>query len=58
MRVEKNKKFGFIDKEGRTVINHEYDFAIPFTNGLSIVLVDGKSGYINKNGKYVWLPSR
>ena len=67
-RFTKGSKVGFFDKKGRTVIRPEFDFALPFYEGLSAicmgcreVVVDGehsmrtggKWGYIDKKGQIV-----
>lgn len=51
----------YIDKTGKTVIALDKDVikAGNFINGLVLVeTTDGKSGYINQKGKYVWKPTR
>jgi hypothetical protein len=59
----KNKKYGFIDTKGNVVIEPIFTHAESFKNGLSSVIMGDKYedfhyGYINKNGKYIWEPSR
>lgn len=49
-------KYGYINKEGKIVINPIYDFATNFSDGLAAVKVQGKWGYIDKNGKFVIEP--
>lgn len=44
-------KFGFIDIEGKTVVDLQYDWAEQFFDGLAMVAKDGKYGYINTNGE-------
>jgi hypothetical protein len=46
-------KYGYIDKEGRTVIPLKFDNAQPFSEGLAAVMVGSKWGYINKSGALV-----
>ncbi len=48
---DKNGKFGAIDKNGKTVIPFEYDFLNTFSEGMSTVIKDGKSYYIDLAGK-------
>ncbi len=48
--------WGFIDTAGKLVIDFQYDLVTPFKNGIAQVLVDGKIGYIDKMGKYIWEP--
>ena len=46
-------KWGFIDENGKLVIDYMYDFAGPFVDGLAGVVKDGNIGYINKNNEFV-----
>ncbi len=48
--------WGFIDTTGKLVIDFQYDLVTPFKNGIAQVLVDGRIGYIDKTGKYIWEP--
>lgn len=48
--------WGFIDTTGKLVIDFKYDMVTPFKNGITQVLLDGKIGYIDKTGKYIWEP--
>lgn len=50
-------KYGFIDRNGNLVIEHRFDFAYPFSEGLAHVWIDGKSGFIDKTGEYVVNPN-
>lgn len=40
------------------VIKPQFDNGFPFSDGLAVVEIDDKLGYINKKGKYVWGPAR
>ncbi len=51
--VDKNDKWGYIDKNGKEVIPCIYDFAIRFAEGLANVLKNDKWGLIDKNGNEV-----
>ena len=54
----KEKGWGFIDKEGNTVIEPRFNWIYGgFRHGVAEVLVDGKVGYINKSGEWVWEPT-
>ncbi|PJB55344.1 MAG: hypothetical protein CO098_16820, partial [Bacteroidetes bacterium CG_4_9_14_3_um_filter_41_19] len=53
LRVEINKKYGFIDKTGKVVIPLMYEFALPFSEGLARVELNGKKVYINKAGEII-----
>lgn len=46
-------KWGFIDENGKLVIDYQYDFAGSFVDGLAGVVKDGNIGYINKNNEFV-----
>jgi hypothetical protein len=39
------------------VINPQFDRAGDFENGLAPVWLGDLQGYINRGGKYVWLPT-
>lgn len=66
-RTISNNKFGYIDEQLNIVIKPEYDFAFPFKNGTAVVcngcqpesdgehtiVVGGKWGVINRDGKVV-----
>jgi len=63
VRLTEDGKYGFINKEGSVIIQPIFDSADSFENGLAAVYLRkefGKtlSGYINKDGDYVWEPSR
>ena len=49
-------KYGYTDKEGKIVIEPQYDGAGTFSEGLAKVEINGKYGYINKRGKMVIEP--
>jgi len=51
--VEKNGKWGFIDKTGKEVIPCTYDYAESFSDGLAKVTINGKANFIDKTGKVV-----
>ena len=56
--ISKNK-YGYIDKTGKMVIEHQFDIAYPFSEGLAIVGERRKGvkgddyGYIDKSGELV-----
>ena len=54
--LQKDNKWGFIDKTGRVVIEPQWDFAWDFSEGLAYVNKDGKYGFIDKTGKVVIEP--
>ena len=45
---------GYIDKEGKEVIPLQYSVAMYFQDGLAVVMLNGISGYIHKNGTEYW----
>jgi len=54
--MNKEGKLGYIDKNGNLMINYQFEGAGDFINGKAIVLLDNKSGTINKKGKYIINP--
>ncbi len=51
--VEKDDKYGFINKDNEVVIPLIYDQALWFSEGLAVVKKNGKYGFINKQGEEV-----
>ena len=47
------KKYGFIDKNGKVVIEPQFDSASNFSEGFACVKKDDKWGFIDKSGKMV-----
>lgn len=52
-----NYKWGCIDKSGEFVIKPIYDYVWGFTNGIAMVKIDGKIGWIDKSSNYIWEPT-
>lgn len=53
LRIQIGEKYGFINKEGKVVIEPQFDGAtITFTNDLCFVREGSKRGFINKKGEY------
>ena len=51
------KGWGFIDKAGEIVIPAKFSWVYEgFRHGIAKVVVDGKSGYVDKQGNWVWRP--
>jgi uncharacterized protein YkuJ len=50
------RKSGFIDKNGKVVIELQFDNAGNFSEGLAEVKKDDKYGFIDKSGKVVIEP--
>ena len=53
LAVVKNSKglYGFIDKDGKTKITIQFEYAESFSDGLALVKQKDKYGYIDKDGK-------
>lgn len=51
--VKKEKKWGYIDKQGNLVIDYKYEIVGNFSEGLANVYMDGKYGYIDTKGNTV-----
>jgi hypothetical protein len=49
----KNNKYGFYDYKGNLVIQHKYDYAQQFCNGMAWVKVGEKYSFIDNQGNYV-----
>lgn len=56
-RSEKGQLFGYIDPTGRWVIEAIYANPMSFSGGLAAVMVSGKFGFIDHQGKMVIPPS-
>lgn len=52
-RIERDGKYGFIDKTGKVVIPLNYDDTWSFSEGLALVSRNGKYGFIDKTSKVV-----
>jgi WG containing repeat len=51
-------KWGYLDETGKVVIEPQFDKAGDFESGLAQVEVQGRFGYIDRDGQYVWNPSK
>ena len=71
--VAVDEKIGYMDRTGKIVIKPQFDVVTPFSNGIAPVAIGkyeiqegvshfvrlgDKWGYIYKNGKYIWPPSK
>ena len=54
IRIQKNNKYGYIDRKLKTITPAEFDQATDFENNIAIVSKAGKSQLINKEGKSVY----
>lgn len=51
IRIQKNNKYGYIDRKLKTITSNDFDQATDFENNIAIVSKNGKSSLINKEGK-------
>ena len=53
--VQRNDKYGYIDKQGNIKISLKYDDVYHFSEGLACVMTTypGKYGYINTQGTFI-----
>ena len=57
--IMQNRKMGYINRSGEVVIQPQFDYALPFTEGLAVACIYGNSrkcGYIDETGKFVISP--
>lgn len=54
--VKQDGKWGFMDKEGKIMIEPQYEDARSFCNGYAAVKQNGKWGFINKEGTVIIEP--
>lgn len=61
------ESWGYINTKGKTAIKAQFTYAEPFRGGVARVTTEAKAndeldgqpvGYINKQGKYIWKPSK
>ena len=57
MLISPDTRYGYIDQTGKIVIPVQVELAAPFVDGIARVVAEGKTGYINQRGEYVWKPS-
>lgn len=55
--IYKPGKWGYLDKDGKAVIHPQFDYALPFSEGLAIVGVNDKLGFIDKTGRIIIKPT-
>jgi hypothetical protein len=56
LAIEKEEKFGYMNKNGKIVIEPSFDYCSDFHEGLACVEIDGSQGYIDKSGRIVIKP--
>lgn len=54
--VKSGGRYGYVNPEGKYVINPQFDDATMFREGIARVKKDGKYGYIGQDGNYICLP--
>lgn len=54
--VKRNGKWGFLNDSGRLVIDYQFEFVWPFSEGLAAVQKDDKWGYIRRDGTWAIKP--
>jgi len=55
--LNKDNKYGFVNKNGEFVIEPQFDYAFDFSeDGLARIKKDGKYGFVNKNGEFIIEP--
>ena len=52
--VKQNEHYAYINKNGKLLTAFEYDLAKPFNGGIAEVQKDGKTTYINTDGKPIF----
>ena len=52
--VQTGERWGFINAAGEMVIPPMFERARTFSNGLAYVTLDGRPGYIDTDGAFVW----
>src|SRR4030095_17011106 len=50
-QIRRGKKWGYMNKVGKIIIDPQFDSVGDFFHGLARVLKDGKWGYINEKGE-------
>ena len=53
MPVNRNKKWGYINRNGKEVIPCRFDDAIDFDNGKAVVMINGERRCINTAGEFI-----
>jgi hypothetical protein len=54
--VKKDGKHGFINRQGQVIIDFEFDYAFPYSEGLAQIFYQGKCGFIDLQGNLVIPP--
>lgn len=51
-----NRKYGYIDMQGKVAIPFKFDETNDFDNGSALVKLNGKSAFINTKGEFIFEP--
>ena len=54
--VKMGGKYGYMDKNGKMVIEPQFEEGFEFHEGIAIVKKDGKYGFIDKTGNFIIAP--
>ncbi len=54
--INSNDGFGYVDRNGKVIIEPRYQWAEDFSEGLAAVMIDGRWGFIDSSGKTVIEP--
>lgn len=49
--------WGFINTDNEVIIEPRFEHVLDFENGVCMVRIDNKRGYVDEKGRYVWKPS-
>lgn len=52
-QIRRGKKWGYMDRTGKVIIEPQFDYESDFFHGLARVLKNGQWGYINEKGQEV-----
>lgn len=55
--VKLDGQYGYINSYGETVIDHQFDYAFPFSNGLARIRDDERYGFIDAEGNIAISPT-
>ncbi|MGI8641781.1 MAG: WG repeat-containing protein [Pyrinomonadaceae bacterium] len=55
--IRQNEKWGYINRKGEVVIQPQFEYPLPFSEGLAVACINGgKCGYIDETGRFVINP--
>jgi hypothetical protein len=53
-KIRSRGNWGYIDRQGKTVIEPMFSAAHPFRDGLAFVMIGDDGGYIDPQGRRLW----